>query len=398
MTTTEVNERKVGRRAAVTLLTLLWIALFAPPIRAEEPDVAQTRAIMGEVFEALQRLLPLSLDEKRFADPAQRAEIQTALATLSRNAGRLSAHGAGRNESFSFLSRSLARDAKEIERRFGAGRLREARFEIHELTENCVACHSRLPDPQDSALASRFMAEADVAALPLPERARLAMATRQFEQALAAQEAMLASPGFDADSLDLDGYLDDYLEVCVRVKGAFERPARSLEAFAKRPDLRAHLRSDVMRWVADLRDLARRGPIEGFAAGRRMAEEAEAAAANGPDRALLVRFQAASGALHRFVAAAPAGDPHIAEAYYWLGVIESRIGRSFALSQTEPNLEAAIRLAPGSPVAERAYRLLEESVAAGYSGSSGAHVPAETRKRLDELKGLASRAPGDSGR
>jgi tetratricopeptide (TPR) repeat protein len=398
MTPIELPERRVGRCAARTLLTLLWIALFALPIRAEEPDAAQTRAIMGEVFAALERLLPLSLDEKRFADPARRAEIQTALATLSRNAGRLSAHGAGRDESFSFLSRSLAREAKEIERRFGAGRYREARFEIHELTESCVACHSRLPDPQDSELSSRFMDEAEIAALPLPERARLAMATRQFEQALAAQEAMLASPEFDAASLDLDGYLDDYLEVCVRVKNDFQRPARALEAFAKRPDLRAGLRSHLARWLADLRELARRGPIEGFEAGRGLAEEAEAATAKGDARAQLVRYQAASGALHRFVAAAPSSDRRTAEAYRWLGVIESRIGRSFWLSQTEPYLEAAIRLAPGDPVAKQSYALLEEFVGAGYSGSSGEHVPPDVRIWLDELKKLASQAPGTTQR
>jgi hypothetical protein len=253
-----------------------WIALIALPVRGEEPDVAETRAIMGEVFAALQRVLPPSLDEKRFADPARRGEIQAALQTLSRNADRLSAHGARSERGFAFLSRSLAREAKEIERRYAAGRFREAQFELHEFTENCVACHSRLPDQRDADLSSRFMDETEIAALPLPERAQLAMATRQFDRALAAHEAMLTSREFDVGSIDLLGYLDDYLEVCVRVKGDFDRPARTLEAFAKRADVRPDLRSDVKRWVTDLRALSARGPVEGFEAGRRMAQDAEA--------------------------------------------------------------------------------------------------------------------------
>src|SRR5262245_7880782 len=272
---------------------------FGSAVRAEEPDPAQTRQIMGEVFGALQRVLPASLDEKRFADPARRSEIQAALLILSRNADRLSKHGAGADQGFAFLSRSLAREAGQIERRYANGQFREAQFELHEFTENCVACHARLPDERDADLSARFMDESEIAALPLPERAQLAMATRQFDRALAAHEAMLSSRDFDVRSIDLLGYLDDYLEVCVRVKGDFERPARALEAFAKRPDIREGLRNETRRWVSDLRELAKRGPIEGFEAGRRMAQEAEAAVAKDGERALTVRYQAASGALQR---------------------------------------------------------------------------------------------------
>jgi len=363
---------------------------------AAEPDAAQTRQIMHEVFGALRRVLPLSLDEKKFADPARRAEIRTSLATLSRNAQRLAAHGAGHGQSFEFLSRSLAREAADIERRYAEGKTREAQFELHAFTENCVACHSRLPYPKDTALSSRFMDESEIAALPLPERATLAMATRQFERALDAQEKMLTTPEFDVSSIDLLGYLDDYIEVCVRVKRDFERPARALEPFAQRSDLRAGLRSELRQWVADLRAYGARPPVEGLEDGRKLAEETEAASSNGEEHALLVRYEVASGALLRYVASLPDGDPRAAEAYYWLGVIESRVGRSFWVSQTEPYLEAAIRLAPGDPTATKAYALLEEFVVGGYTGSSGEHVPADVKTWLAELKRVSSKQTAEA--
>jgi hypothetical protein len=368
-------------------------ALFgAAPLRAAEPDTAETRRIMREVFGALKDVLPLSLDEQRFADPAQRAAIEKSLAILSRNAGKLSAHGTGHDRSFEFLSASLARESAEIERHFAARRFREAQFTLHEFTENCVACHSRLPDPEDAQLSSRFMDDARVAALPLPERAQLAMATRQFDRALAAHEAMLTSPEFDVGSIDLLIYLDDYIEVCVRVKRDFARPARALETFEKRPDLRASLKSDLSQWTADLRAFGARPAVEGLEAGRKLAQETAAASTGGREHALLVRFEVASGALLRYVASLPDGDPRAAEPYYWLGVIESKIGRSFWLSQTEPYLEAAIRLAPGGPLAEKAYALLEDFVVGGYTGSSGEHVPADVRSWLDELKRLIAKS------
>jgi tetratricopeptide (TPR) repeat protein len=384
-----------ARRAkCAARLVLAAVLLGGAPGRAEEPDNAETRRIMQEVFGALQTVLPLSLDEKRFADPARRAEIQRALATLSRNAGKLSAHGVGHGQSFQFLSASLAREAAEIERRFAAKHFREAQFELHEFTENCVACHSRLPYPHDAPLSSRFMDEKEIAALPLPQRAQLAMATRQFERALAAQEEMLTSPEFDVGSLDLLAYLDDYIEVCVRVKRDFERPARAIEAFAKRPDLRPALREELLQWVTDLRAFGARPPVEGFEAGRKLAQETEAASAGGREHAMLVRFEIASGALLRYVASLPDGDARAAEAYYWLGVIESRVGRSFWLSQAEPYLEAAIRLAPGDPLAPKAYALLEEFVVGGYSGSSGEHVPADVKAWLAKLHRLIEKAHG----
>jgi tetratricopeptide (TPR) repeat protein len=379
----------MAARLAVAAGVLL---LCGVPVSAEEPDVAETRRIMREVFGALQGVLPLSLDEKRFADPARRAEIKRSLSTLSHNAGKLSAHGAGHGQSFEFLSASLAREAAEIERRFAAGHFREAQFELHEFTENCVACHSRLPDPQDAPLSSSFMDEKEIAALPLPERARVAMATRQFERALAAQEAMLTSPEFDVGSIDLLSYLDDYIEVCVRVKRDFERPARALETFTKRPDLRPALRTELLQWIADLRGFGAREPVEGFEAGRKLAQETEAASAGGREHAMMVRFEVASGALLRYVASLPDGDARAAEAYYWLGVIESRVGRSFWLSQAEPYLEASIRLAPGDPLAPKAYALLEEFVVGGYTGSSGEHVPADVKAWLKELHRLIEKS------
>jgi hypothetical protein len=373
---------------------LAAVLLAALAASAEEPDPGQTRAIMGELFAALQQVLPSSLDERRFADPAHRAEIRQALATLSRNAGRLAEHGSRGGAGFAFLSGSLAREAREIERRYTAGRFRDAQLGLHDFTEGCVACHSRLPAESDADLSSRFMAQAEIDALPLFERAQLAMATRQYERALVAQEAMLASPEFDVGSLDLRDYLDDYLRVCIRVRGDFERPARALEAFAKRPDLKEELRRDVRRWIADLRALGARGRVEGLEAARRLVEEAEAASMTEGTRALLVRYHAASGALHRLVASLPEGDPRTGEAYYWLGLIEARVSRSFWISQTEPYLEAAIRLAPADPVAQKAYAELQRFVDSAYGGYGG-HAPREVKAWLEELsKLIAAARPG----
>ncbi len=382
-------------RTLCCLLAAVSVIATAGAVRAEEPDAEQTRRIMREVFGAIQRLLPASLDADRFADPALEPELRAALETLSQHSGRLAAHGTRGDQSFAFLSRSLARDAADIQRRFAAGRTEEARFLLHQITEDCIACHSRLPDADDAPLSSAFMDDEAFAALPLPERARFAVATRQFERALVAYEEIFASPAFDAGSIELLGELDDYLEICLRVKRDFERPARTFETFIARDDIRPMLADELRVWIADLRALGARDPIEGLAPARELVREAEEASPIRERREKHVRYHAASAALHRHLASLPAGDRRAAEVYYWLGVIESRVGRSFWLSETEPFLEAAIRLDPASPLALESYALLEEFVVAGYTGSSGEHVPPDVQAWLAELQSLILHASGE---
>jgi hypothetical protein len=376
-----------------------WIALFAGLLAAAAaqaaPDAAEsreTRAVMEPIFQALAEVLPASLDEQRFADPAQREAILAALTKLAAGGSRLEAHGRQRDASFGFLSVSLARDTEEIRRRYAEGRSEEARFLLHEVTQDCVACHSRLPSERDASLGRRLMDEERVATLPLDERARLEFATRQFERAQATHEALLASTEYPANDLDLTGVLDEYLELCLRVRRDHERAARTLTAFAARPDVGPRLRVRVERWVESLRELAARKPLAA------PLEEAQALLALAGDRArfpderdALVYDLAASAELLRFADATPPG-PAAALAFFRLGEIESRIGRSFWLSQTEAYLETAIRMAPGEPFAPQALEQLEEFLVSGYTGSAGRQVPPDVQKRLAELRGLVAAA------
>ena len=378
-------------RGSIALLGALLLASVAgaSPQAAESRE---TRATMGEIFQALAEVLPASLDDQRFADPARRDAILAALTKLSAGGAKLEAHGRARDAGFGFLSRSLARDTEEIRRRYAEGRTDEARFLLHELTQDCVACHSRLPSEHDASLARRLMSEESVAALPLAERARLEFATRQFERAEATHEALLASPDYTANDLDLGGALDEYLELCLRVRRDYERPARTLERFAARADVGPRLRVRVSRWVASLREIAprKREPTP-LAEAQALIAVAQDRARFPDERDALVFDLAASGELHRFVDATPAG-PEAALAYFRLGEIESRVGRSFWLSQTEAYLETAIRMAPGEPFAPQALAQLQEFLVSGYTGSGGRQVPADVQMRLADLRALVDKA------
>jgi hypothetical protein len=349
-----------------------------------------TGAAMVQIVAALRVALPLSLSAERFAAPENQPAIASSLAALRAGAHELETHGRSQDASFAYLSRSLARDAEEIKRRFDDGRLDETRFLLGALVEDCVGCHSRLPSQGDSDLGRSLFEAASASGLTPLEQARFEVASRQFEAALSRYEALLVSPEESPTELDLEGALADYLTLAIRVSEDLPRARAGLVAFGARADLPSYLATLVARWIAACDEL--RGTIGAearLAEAERVLEEGDVLSRYGRDRAGLVHQLVASGLLLRFVDAHPEPTPESAHAYFLLGVTELRSGRSWWLAEAEGYLEAAIRTAPGSDWAKRAYVLLEEQTLASYSGSAGVHVPPEVRQRLQELREIA---------
>jgi hypothetical protein len=357
---------------------------------------AQTRATMARIVAALDFVLPLSLSDARYSDPEARPEILAALATLAESGASLEDHALGRDAGFGFLAGSLATDSAEILRRYQEDRFAESRFLLHQLTDDCVACHSRLPDAKAHPLGRKLLEDPAIAQLPDEERVELEVATRQFDRALDTYEALFASPDVSPTDLDLLGALDGYLELCLRVQGDPRRPAAAFQQLVARDDVSPPLRAALSAWIQALQELAKQPPPEpSLAAARALVAEARNQSRFPDDRRALVFYVAASGLLHRYVSQGGHSAADLGEAYYLLGLIESHVGRSFWLSQTEHFLEASIRTAPGEPSAEAAFVLLEEFVVSGYTGSAGGDVPSDVRARLTELRALidAARPP-----
>jgi tetratricopeptide (TPR) repeat protein len=375
-------------------LICAWSLFLSAGVRGEEPD-PETKAMMIEIVQALRVVIPLSLNGARFSDPANRAAVDGALDSLVSNANGLKAHGSSQESGFAYLSASLARDSLDIQKRFLEGRVDEARFLLRHLTETCVACHSRLPDDREHALGKSLTEEQAISALPREERVQFEVATRQFDRALATYESLFSDPKTSIADLDLSGDLENYLEICLRVQGDPDRAISNLERLASRKDLPSRLQPQVEIWIESLRLLGDAPDGDAIERARELVkpvlEDFRAS-----ENSELVRLIAASGLLHRYVASSSDSQERVGEAYYLLGVIESRIGRSFWASQTEFFLETAIRMGPKERYADAAFALLEEFLVSGFTGSSGAHVPPDVMQKLEELDELMKRARATS--
>lgn len=376
-----------------------WLRLLAPgalfaaaAAAAAGGGTPQLAVTMRQMLASLSKVLPAALSEKRFSDPANRAEIGPALAQLALGANHLASHGNRRDASFAFLARALASEARRIHSRFQAGRVDEARFLLLELTEGCVACHSRLP-AKSSNLSDRLLANPALKDLPLEERAQLEFTTRQFDRALGSYETLLADPSLDPDDLDLSGRVDEYLELALHVARDPARARRTLEALSHREGVSEGLRGSLAAWTKALSELAAEPAAPpSLAQAEAWIQRAEAAGEPGWDRPGLVYYLAASGSLHRLLDTTRLSRIDEADAHYWLGLVDSRVGRAFWLSQTAALLERSIRLAPDGPHAGDALELLRQFEVATHTGTEGSDVPRESWDKLNELESLIQAA------
>jgi len=378
------------RGAVLVRVLTAWVLCCA--VAALVPGAARaqnetTQARMRGVFLTLTTAYKYSLDPDAFEDPANEGKIRAALQALVTNATELETHGGGLDSSFDYLRRSLARDATEALDRFNQRQYVGSRFLLTKLTENCVTCHSKLPQQHDFELGAEFVKEAGVQDLPPISRVDLEIATRQFTRALGTYEKLFQDPKQKPQTLSLVGAFEEYMRLCIAVVNEPARAVKALAAFKERKDVPSNLSQLCTSWIAELQslDLASAKDNELFVA-RGMIDKARAAKRYPDDRSQVVEFIASAALLHRYLQK-PHNNSEEAEAFYLLAIAESNITRSYWVSETPSLLEQAIRKAPKSAVAKQAYGFLEEYTLSGHAVTAR-EVPQDVQAKLDSLRSL----------
>lgn len=368
------------------LAVVLAVALSAQVALAQDEGMNQTQTRMRGVFITLTKAYKYSLDPAAFEDLANRDDIESALQALAANARELKTHGGGLDASFDYLRRSLSRDATDALDRFENRQYVGSRFLLTKLTENCVTCHSKLPDHSHFDMGAKFLEEAGVEKLAPLQRVDLEIATRQFDRALDTYEGAFADKHQDPQTLALVGSFAEYIRLCVGVVEDPQRAVKTLTAFEKRDDLSGNMKDNVQHWVADLKTLDLAGAKgHELETAREMIDKTRAAKRFPEDRRGLVEFIGASALLHRYLHAGVTNPDDKADALYLLAVAEANISRSYWVSETPSLLGQAIVTAPKSNVAKLAYAFLEQYTLSGQSVTART-VPENVTHTLDSLR------------
>lgn len=364
---------------------LLLVAGLAAPDASDWTEQEATRDTMQVIFESLHFLFQIDLAGGSFDTPKNREDVLVALRELDDQSAILAAHGFSEDASGLFLASVLERYSLLMLRSFEQGQSKRVQELLYGLTDVCIACHTRLPSPDDSPVAKQFADSGAVAKLPPERRARIQVATRRFDDALATLETMLETQTI-TDPAVLEEVLRTYLMVSVRVKGDMERPIPVLELVEDRGGVDSALRRDLGTWVQSLQHYRDKPFVVDPLTSAR--ESIDAASELDPvhQRGALVDYLAASSLLHRYLVSGQDDQMALSEAHYLLGLAEYRIYKDDWLPQAELYLEVAIVLAPHAPWAENAYELLVEKIRRTYMGAPNGQLPPDVVDRLIELR------------
>jgi len=316
-----LKEQSTSNRGARTgtLMTLLVLAcaLISPPARAET-----TAAVMQRVFDPMSALLATSFDREAFSAVDSRAATLARMKELQANLGAFETHMKTQNRTFQFVAESLARDVPAMIERFERGAYEEARFTLHSLTDNCIACHSSLPSDKKFPAGEAFVGKVDAAKFAPFAQAHLFVMSRQFDRALAEYEEVLSSRAVDPSVIVLLGAFTDYLRVSIEVKNDLKRPIPVLEAIKKRPSTMQHVREQLDKWIAALRQLEKDKTMEKptLAEARKLMAAGDAQMEFVRDRDGMIHFIAAEALLTRIVNDQKTKGDQLGEAYYLLGL------------------------------------------------------------------------------
>ena len=372
--------------ARITILPLILLLVLESAFAQTGENIKRP---MWNAFEAISYLLPVSLrgiDIQVEDIPLVREQVDQLLASSS----ALADHGKAREAEFGLLAYSFEEAVNRTKSAFDDERYMDAYFSLSDMTQNCVACHSRLPDSSDFLLGQKLFARMDTGMLNPEEIADLYLATRQFDSALLKLEAIVHDPDADPIDLDLDGIWIDYLQIGLAVKQDVKRVRANLIKFLQRDSLPLYIRGHVESWLDSIEELtADLKAAPSLARARTIFDEATAMTLVPAGRDRAVHDIVASSMLRRLLEAGGAGDPDaVSEAYYLLGVVALRTLRlKPAVPEMELLLASAVRAAPDSKFAERAYLLLEEFSYADYLDFGEGSVP-DTDEKVRELRAL----------
>lgn len=357
----------MSRSTSCLLAVFASLALGSAQVHAADTapptTEATTREVMHRVFDAIAYLLPLSVRDAERATSWDRELIDDKLKVLQQASDELVANAQGKDAEFRLLARSFDETTRDITNSFRETWPSYAYFSLMELTQHCVACHSRLPSAAQAVFGQRLMARIDTADFDPSELAQLHVATRQFDAAEGVLERKLLSPKEDAIDLDNAGVLLDYLNIVLVVRQDAKRASALLTRFADRPDAPRYLRERLATWQQNLKTLAPVLTAEpSLAAAHELFTQADGMTRAPRGRERAIHDLVAASQLQRYIAQHPdASGNEIADAYYMLGIIALRtIEPKYSVPEMELLFASSIRAAPQGPHARESYNLLEE--------------------------------------
>ncbi len=401
------NPPYIARISSAGWLVLIAIALLAEGslvLAAEMSPVGQTawNSRMRSLGVSLTSLFSDLLEDSVTSadgDSARQERIQKGALKLSEQAHQLRELD-GLDPGMRIFAASLSSETAHGAAMWKEGHRAYARNVLLRSASLCMECHTRAPGPSVPATELGIQS-----ADPLLKATTLA-AIRDFDASLAEVRRGIGDEEFRrAHPFEWERFIRLGLQISVRARQSPNEGLVLVDQVLKLKDLPPIFREDVESWKSQLKSWSKENEFKektkkaateteatAWKEVRQLAEGLSSRSKFAFDRGAEISALRLSSALHVFVQAYP-GTKHLGEALELQGTAYELLRPTALWNAAESFWAACIHAAPHSEDASRCYRRLEDSVMAGWTGSSGMSIPKGVRERLMDLRQLSGPAP-----
>lgn len=352
---------------------------------------------MRELYALLSDILSDSSSSARFASPKNRARIGKNVTELASAAHSLGKGSPDADPTVRILASLFADETHRASQEFKRGNSEYARGILQGITSYCIACHTRSGN-SGSEFASLPL-EPHGTELSTLEKGTFFAATRQYDRALAEFRKLIENSGLASqDPISWERAVRYALAITVRVKNSPDLTLDIANRVLNTAGAPYFMKQDAAIWkkaIAQWKDEPARHEITAaglYAEANRLMDRARAEQRYPLDRSADVDYLRASARIHELLRKAPDGE--LQQQAFLMAGASYEVLRTLNLGElNEIYYEACVRRDPKTEIARTCFERYEQSLYAGYSGSSGTHLPQDVRDRLAALRKLMQKDP-----
>lgn len=383
-----MSSRQIKILAGIGLVLTVPIFMgFAPKDKQYREEL---RPLMQGLFLSVQEVLPFYLDRPQFQDPENAEQIAKLLDGIQTHASKVEGKTAEYDTELKMYGENFQQDAKGAYQAFQKRAYGQAYYHLEEVLSTCFSCHASRPTESDSKFAD-LASQLDWEKIGEFYKPRVLIISRLFDQAATEYERLILERGLSMEELLHFDPLLNYLTLTIRVKNNKERALKAVSAALKKSYPRI-LKKDLEVWQSSLQELIldekKRKDLITITRAEELIGKGRAKMEYPRDQRGIVYYLEASRVLKELLVASERTQDQ-ANVAYLLGLTELVVGNTLLGLEAQRYFEQAIRLQPKSNLAKRAFDLYEETLIFGYSGSSGLHLPATEKSKLEELRKTA---------
>lgn len=362
--------------------------------KAKQKDVAGQWAgkMQGMAFD-IKELVPYLYSRQAFNDPGNAPKIRMDLKKFASQAHAITPEMGknyfGRDPMLAYSLESLQGDLSRASEAFDQGQTEYARGVAKAATTHCVSCHSITKEGQKAGWDLKEISGLQLSPL---ERVDLIIATRRYDEASKYLERLMGDKDFiQSAPFDFEAALRKYLSLMIRVEHNPTRSLKELNRVLEIKEIPFYVSEQARAWQVSLNEWeksAKKKPKkdllaqarERIARGKQIQQFAK-------DHAGDIEYLRATDLLHDYLRDSK-DSKGLADAYFLLGQAYEVLDELGHWNLHETYYESCISAVPKSDLAKTCYGRLEASIYAGFSGSSGVHIPSLERERLKKLKDM----------